>query len=59
MKMKSRIPSDKVLDAYKTIARDIVDPSTTFVLKTVDGKTRILAEKTTGNTMPTQQPKNQ
>lgn len=54
MKMKSRIPSDKVLDAYKTIAKDIVDPSTTFVLKTVDGKTRILAEKpTTGNTMPT------
>jgi hypothetical protein len=43
--MKSRIPSDKLLDAYNAIARDIVDPSTTFVLKNVDGKTRIFAEK--------------
>lgn len=56
MKMKSRIPSDKVLDAYKTIARDIVDPSTSFVLKTVDGKTRIIAEKSSDKAPP---PKNQ
>jgi hypothetical protein len=43
--MKSRIPGDKLLDAYNAIARDIVDPSTTFVLKNVDGKTRIVTEK--------------
>jgi hypothetical protein len=45
--MKSRIPSDKVLDTYKSIAKDIVDPSTTFVVKNVDGKTRLVTEKST------------
>lgn len=43
--MTSRIPSDKVSDAFKQIAKDIVDPSTIFKLEKIDGKTRLVTEK--------------
>lgn len=45
MKMKSRIPNNKIMETYMSIAKEIVDPSTKFVAKNVDGKTRIIAEK--------------
>lgn len=44
--MKSRIPCDKTLETYVSIAKEIVDPSTKFLVKNVDGKTRIVTEKT-------------
>lgn len=47
--MKSRIPSDKILETYTSIAKDIVDPSTKFIVKNVDGKTRIITEKSMAN----------
>ncbi len=43
--MKSRIPCDKTLETYVSIAKEIVNPSTKFVVKNVDGKTRIVTEK--------------
>lgn len=45
--MKSRIPCDKALETYVSIAKEIVDPSTKFVVKNVDGKTRIVTETRT------------
>jgi hypothetical protein len=45
--MTSRIPSDKVADSFKQIAKDIVDPSTVFKLEKIDGKTRLVTDKKT------------
>lgn len=43
--MTSRIPSDKIADSFKQIAKDIVDPSTVFKLEKIDGKTRLVTCK--------------
>ena len=50
--MTSRIPSVRVSDAFKQIAKDIVDPSTIFKLEKIDGKTRLVTDKKTAPPPP-------
>ena len=40
----SRFPSEKIMDTYKQIAKDIVDPATTFQVEKVDGRIRLITD---------------
>lgn len=45
--MTSRIPSEKIMNSFRQIAKDIVDPSTVFKLEKIDGKTRLVTDQKT------------
>ena len=50
----TRFPSEKIMDAYKQIAKDIVDPVTTFQVEKVDGRIRLITD--TSKSRDTQPP---